>query len=169
MFQTLHHAQGNALADGRPLRPYRLDPAPGRIRHLRRGLSATSSSGPRPRASASASRAASSTAAAARSRTSWSRSGRPMRTGATTIPADRQDGKPLDPAFRRLGPDRRPTSRPGSTASRRSSPAACRRAHGHRPMAPHVNVWIAARASISGCTRACISPTRRRPTRQTRC
>jgi protocatechuate 3,4-dioxygenase, alpha subunit len=59
-------------------------------------------------------------------------------------PADRQDGKPLDPAFRgwgRAGTDFKTglytfeTVKPGSVAGR----------HGHKPMAPHVNLWLAAR------------------------
>jgi protocatechuate 3,4-dioxygenase alpha subunit len=59
-------------------------------------------------------------------------------------PADRQEDKPLDPAFRgwgRTGTDFETglfafeTVKPGRAAGR----------HGERPMAPHVNVWIAAR------------------------
>jgi protocatechuate 3,4-dioxygenase alpha subunit len=59
-------------------------------------------------------------------------------------PADRQEGKPLDPAFRgwgRTGTDFETglytfeTIKPGSVAGRR----------GHKPMAPHVNFWLAAR------------------------
>jgi protocatechuate 3,4-dioxygenase alpha subunit len=59
-------------------------------------------------------------------------------------PADRQEDKPLDPHFRgfgRTGTDFQTglytfeTIKPGSVAGRRS----------HRPMAPHVNVWLAAR------------------------
>src|SRR5919112_3340328 len=59
-------------------------------------------------------------------------------------PADRQAGKPLDPAFRgfgRTGTDFETglyvfeTIKPGAVAGR----------HGHRPMAPHVNLWLAAR------------------------
>jgi protocatechuate 3,4-dioxygenase alpha subunit len=59
-------------------------------------------------------------------------------------PADRQDNKPLDPHFRgwgRTGTDFETglytfeTVKPGPVAGRR----------GHRPMAPHVNVWLAAR------------------------
>jgi protocatechuate 3,4-dioxygenase, alpha subunit len=59
-------------------------------------------------------------------------------------PADRQDDKPLDPHFRgwgRTGTDFETglyafeTVKPGPVAGRR----------GHRPMAPHVNVWLAAR------------------------
>jgi protocatechuate 3,4-dioxygenase, alpha subunit len=58
--------------------------------------------------------------------------------------ADRQDGKAIDPTFRgwgRTGTDfetglyRFETVKPGSVVGRR----------GHRPMAPHVNVWLAAR------------------------
>ena len=58
-------------------------------------------------------------------------------------PADQQD-KPVDPAFRgwgRTGTDfetglyRFETIKPGPVAGRR----------GHRPMAPHVNLWLAAR------------------------
>ena len=58
-------------------------------------------------------------------------------------PADQQD-KPVDPAFRgwgRTGTDfetglyRFETIKPGLVAGRR----------GHRPMAPHVNLWLAAR------------------------
>jgi protocatechuate 3,4-dioxygenase, alpha subunit len=59
-------------------------------------------------------------------------------------PADRQEDKPLDPHFRgwgRTGTDFQTglytfeTIKPGSVAGRR----------GHRSMAPHVNVWLAAR------------------------
>ena len=59
-------------------------------------------------------------------------------------PADRQAGKPPDPAFRgwgRAGTDFATglysfeTVKPGPVAGR----------HGRRPMAPHVNVWLAAR------------------------
>jgi protocatechuate 3,4-dioxygenase, alpha subunit len=59
-------------------------------------------------------------------------------------PADRQEDKPLDPHFRgwgRTGTDFETglyafeTVKPGPVAGRR----------GHRPMAPHVNVWLAAR------------------------
>ena len=59
-------------------------------------------------------------------------------------PADRQDDKPLDPHFRgwgRTGTDFETglytfeTIKPGPVIGRR----------GHRPMAPHVNVWLAAR------------------------
>ena len=59
-------------------------------------------------------------------------------------PADRQEDKPLDPHFRgwgRTGTDFETglytfeTIKPGPVAGRR----------GHRPMAPHVNVWLAAR------------------------
>ena len=58
--------------------------------------------------------------------------------------ADRQEGKPLDPAFRgwgRTGTDFKTglytfeTIKPGPVAGR----------HGHKPMAPHVNLWLAAR------------------------
>jgi protocatechuate 3,4-dioxygenase, alpha subunit len=59
-------------------------------------------------------------------------------------PADRQDDKPLDPAFRgwgRTGTNFESglytfeTVKPGPVAGR----------HGHKPMAPHVNLWLAAR------------------------
>jgi protocatechuate 3,4-dioxygenase alpha subunit len=59
-------------------------------------------------------------------------------------PADRQDDKPLDPAFRgwgRTGTNFETglytfeTVKPGPVAGR----------HGHKPMAPHVNLWLAAR------------------------
>ena len=59
-------------------------------------------------------------------------------------PADRQENKPLDPAFRgwgRTGTDfesglyRFETIKPGPVAGR----------HGHKPMAPHVSFWLAAR------------------------
>jgi protocatechuate 3,4-dioxygenase alpha subunit len=59
-------------------------------------------------------------------------------------PADRQAGKPLDPAFHgwgRAGTDfatglwRFETIKPGRVVGR----------HGHKPMAPHVNLWLAAR------------------------
>jgi protocatechuate 3,4-dioxygenase alpha subunit len=59
-------------------------------------------------------------------------------------PADRQENKPLDPAFRgwgRTGTDFQTglyhfeTIKPGAVAGR----------HGHKPMAPHVSFWLAAR------------------------
>jgi protocatechuate 3,4-dioxygenase alpha subunit len=59
-------------------------------------------------------------------------------------PADRQEGKPVDPAFRgwgRTGTDFATglyvfeTIKPGPVAGR----------PGHRAMAPHVNLWLAAR------------------------
>jgi protocatechuate 3,4-dioxygenase alpha subunit len=59
-------------------------------------------------------------------------------------PADRQEDKPLDPAFRgwgRTGTNFETgvytfeTVKPGPVAGR----------HGHKPMAPHVNLWLAAR------------------------
>jgi protocatechuate 3,4-dioxygenase alpha subunit len=59
-------------------------------------------------------------------------------------PADRQEGKPLDPSFRgwgRTGTDFATglytfeTIKPGPVIGR----------HGHKPMAPHVNFWLAAR------------------------
>jgi protocatechuate 3,4-dioxygenase, alpha subunit len=64
--------------------------------------------------------------------------------GRYNHPADRQENKPLDPTFRgwgRTGTDFETgiytfeTIKPGSTIGRR----------GHKPMAPHVNVWLAAR------------------------
>lgn len=64
--------------------------------------------------------------------------------GRYAHPADRQEGKPLDPAFRgwgRTGTDFTTgvysfeTVKPGPVEGRR----------GHRPMAPHVTVWLAAR------------------------
>ena len=59
-------------------------------------------------------------------------------------PADRQEGKPLDPHFRGWGRTGTAfetglytfeTIKPGPVAGR----------HGHRPMAPHVNLWLVAR------------------------
>jgi protocatechuate 3,4-dioxygenase alpha subunit len=64
--------------------------------------------------------------------------------GRYNHPADRQESKPLDPSFRgwgRTGTDFATgvyafeTVKPGPVEGRR----------GHRPMAPHINVWIAAR------------------------
>jgi protocatechuate 3,4-dioxygenase alpha subunit len=64
--------------------------------------------------------------------------------GRYAHPADRQEDKPLDPAFRgwgRTGTDFQTglytfdTIKPGPVAGR----------HGYKPMAPHVNVWLAAR------------------------
>jgi protocatechuate 3,4-dioxygenase alpha subunit len=64
--------------------------------------------------------------------------------GRYNHPADPQRNKPLDPDFRgwgRTGTDfatglyRFETVKPGPVAGR----------HGHEPMAPHVNVWLAAR------------------------
>ncbi len=59
-------------------------------------------------------------------------------------PADRQEDKSIDPSFRgwgRAGTDFQTglymfeTIKPGPVAGR----------HGHKPMAPHVNLWLAAR------------------------
>ncbi|WP_018259687.1 protocatechuate 3,4-dioxygenase subunit alpha [Methylobacterium sp. WSM2598] len=64
--------------------------------------------------------------------------------GRYNHPADQQEGKPLDPSFRgwgRTGSDFETgiwtfeTIKPGPVAGRM----------GHRPMAPHINLWIAAR------------------------
>lgn len=64
--------------------------------------------------------------------------------GRYNHPADRQEDKPLDPSFRgwgRTGTDFETglyvfeTIKPGPVAGR----------HGHKPMAPHVNLWLAAR------------------------
>jgi protocatechuate 3,4-dioxygenase alpha subunit len=64
--------------------------------------------------------------------------------GRYNHPADRQENKPLDPTFRgwgRTGTNFETglytfeTIKPGSVIGRK----------GHRPMAPHVNVWLAAR------------------------
>jgi len=64
--------------------------------------------------------------------------------GRYNHPADRQDGKALDPAFRgwgRTGTDFQTglytfeTIKPGPVAGR----------HGHKPMAPHVNLWLVSR------------------------
>jgi protocatechuate 3,4-dioxygenase, alpha subunit len=64
--------------------------------------------------------------------------------GRYAHPADRQEGKALDPAFRgwgRTGTDFQTglwafeTVKPGPVGGRT----------GHRPMAPHLNLWIAAR------------------------
>jgi protocatechuate 3,4-dioxygenase, alpha subunit len=64
--------------------------------------------------------------------------------GRYAHPADRQEDKPLDPAFRgwgRTGTDfgtglyTFDTIKPGPVVGR----------HGYKPMAPHVNVWLAAR------------------------
>jgi protocatechuate 3,4-dioxygenase alpha subunit len=64
--------------------------------------------------------------------------------GRYNHPADRQDGKPVDPAFRgwgRTGTDfesglfRFETIKPGRAVGRQ----------GHKPMAPHVNLWLVAR------------------------
>lgn len=64
--------------------------------------------------------------------------------GRYNHPADRQEGKELDPSFRgwgRTGTDFATgiytfeTVKPGPVAGR----------HGHKPMAPHINVWLAAR------------------------
>jgi protocatechuate 3,4-dioxygenase alpha subunit len=64
--------------------------------------------------------------------------------GRYNHPADRQEDKPVDPAFRgwgRTGTDFETglytfeTIKPGAVVGRK----------GHRPMAPHVNVWLAAR------------------------
>jgi protocatechuate 3,4-dioxygenase, alpha subunit len=64
--------------------------------------------------------------------------------GRYNHPADRQEDKPLDPSFRgwgRTGTNFETgiytfeTVKPGRVAGR----------HGRKPMAPHVNVWLAAR------------------------
>ncbi|TGE00693.1 protocatechuate 3,4-dioxygenase subunit alpha [Methylobacterium nonmethylotrophicum] len=64
--------------------------------------------------------------------------------GRYNHPADRQEGKPLDEGFRgwgRTGSDFETglwhfeTVKPGPVVGRK----------GHRPMAPHINLWIAAR------------------------
>jgi protocatechuate 3,4-dioxygenase alpha subunit len=64
--------------------------------------------------------------------------------GRYAHPADRQEGKPLDPGFRgwgRTGTDFETglwsfeTIKPGPVIGR----------HGHKPMAPHINLWIVAR------------------------
>jgi protocatechuate 3,4-dioxygenase, alpha subunit len=64
--------------------------------------------------------------------------------GRYNHPADRQEDKELDPSFRgwgRTGTDFATglysfeTIKPGPVVGR----------HGHKPMAPHVNVWLAAR------------------------
>jgi protocatechuate 3,4-dioxygenase alpha subunit len=64
--------------------------------------------------------------------------------GRYNHPADRQEGKPVDPSFRgwgRTGTDFNTgvytfeTIKPGPVAGR----------HGHKPQAPHVSVWLAAR------------------------
>jgi protocatechuate 3,4-dioxygenase alpha subunit len=64
--------------------------------------------------------------------------------GRYNHPADRQEDKPIDPTFRgwgRTGTDFKTglytfeTVKPGPVFGRK----------GHRPMAPHVNVWLAAR------------------------
>jgi protocatechuate 3,4-dioxygenase, alpha subunit len=64
--------------------------------------------------------------------------------GRYAHPADRQEGKALDPAFRgwgRTGTNFETgiwafeTVKPGPVAGRR----------GHKPMAPHLNIWVAAR------------------------
>ena len=75
-------------------------------------------------------------------------SGRPTPPGATTTRPTSQD-KPLDPGVPRLGPHRARISAPGSGASRPSSPAPSSGRHG-RPMAPHVNIWLASRGMNIG-------------------
>jgi protocatechuate 3,4-dioxygenase alpha subunit len=64
--------------------------------------------------------------------------------GRYNHPADRQDGKATDPSFRgwgRTGTDFSTglyvfeTIKPGPVVGR----------HGHKPMAPHINFWLAAR------------------------
>ncbi|MCK8784118.1 protocatechuate 3,4-dioxygenase subunit alpha [Roseomonas sp. NAR14] len=64
--------------------------------------------------------------------------------GRYNHPADRQEGKAIDPAFRgwgRTGTDFESgvwhfeTIKPGRVIGR----------HGHKPMAPHINLWLAAR------------------------
>jgi protocatechuate 3,4-dioxygenase alpha subunit len=65
-------------------------------------------------------------------------------TGRYNHPADRQTDKPLDPEFRgwgRIGTEfdtglfRFDTIKPGPVVGRR----------GYKPMAPHINIWLAAR------------------------
>jgi protocatechuate 3,4-dioxygenase, alpha subunit len=71
--------------------------------------------------------------------------------GRYAHPADRQEGKALDPAFRgwgRTGTNFETgiwafeTVKPGSVEGRR----------GHKPMAPHLNLWIVARGINLGLT-----------------
>lgn len=64
--------------------------------------------------------------------------------GRYAHPADRQEGKPLDPAFRgwgRTGTD----FATGLWAFETIKPGPVEARHGHKPMAPHVNLWIVAR------------------------
>jgi protocatechuate 3,4-dioxygenase alpha subunit len=64
--------------------------------------------------------------------------------GRYAHPADRQEGKAQDPAFRgwgRTGTD----FETGLWAFETIKPGAVEGRRGHKPMAPHVNVWIVAR------------------------
>ena len=150
----------DAVADRRPLRAYRPDPEPGRLRHLREQLQRRHRRARTSPASASSSKDASSTAPATPPRTCWSRSGRPMRPAATTIPPTAQD-KALDQDFRGWAPhrhrfrDRRlhafDTIKPGAVAGRQRPQdhgAACQLLDRRRA------------ASTSGSPRGCISATR---------
>jgi protocatechuate 3,4-dioxygenase alpha subunit len=69
--------------------------------------------------------------------------------GRYNHPADRQAGKPVDPSFRgwgRAGTD----FETGVFAFDTVKPGPVEGRHGHRPMAPHINVWIAARGMNIG-------------------
>jgi protocatechuate 3,4-dioxygenase, alpha subunit len=64
--------------------------------------------------------------------------------GRYNHPADRQENKALDPAFRgwgRTGTD----FQTGIWAFETIKPGAVEGRRGHKPMAPHLNLWIAAR------------------------
>jgi protocatechuate 3,4-dioxygenase alpha subunit len=64
--------------------------------------------------------------------------------GRYAHPADRQEGKPDDPAFRGFG--RTGTDfETGLWAFEMVKPGPVEGRRGHRPMAPHLNLWIAAR------------------------
>ena len=117
-------SQGNALADGRPLRAYRPDPQQAGFDIFEK-ISATTSSAPTPgERIAIEGRVLDGAGTPCAMR--WSKSGRPMRPAATTIPRTGRTGASIR-SLPRLGPGRH-RFREGIYRSRPSSPAASRAA-----------------------------------------
>ena len=139
-------SEGNAVADGRSLRSYRPDSASSRLRHLREQLLERArwtpeTKGERIRIEGRDLRRLGS----CRRGTSWSRSGRRTRPGRYNHPADRQEDKATRSRVPRLGPDGNRLRRPVCSRFETIKPGPVVGRHGHKPMAPHVNVWLAAR------------------------
>ena len=89
--------------------------------------------------------------------------------GRYNHPADRQD-KAARPELPRLGPRPAPISRPGFTRFETIKPGPGRGPQGRKPMAPHVNFWIAARGINIGLVHPHVfRRRRRRRTRTIRC